>query len=772
MESTISRSSARALGPLLILLLCLALPARAQTLAHVSVTGTQTVQADQVIIWSGLKLNESISSEGVAAAIRRLFATGKFSDVYVYSNETALGIDLILNVSEFPRLADLQWEGLKKLKREDLEEKMPLRVGDHLSPARVRRGLESVREAYRAEGYYNASVEPDSSAFLPGSSRVLVIRVVEGSKVKVRRILVEGNEALTDEEVRDGFSTKEDNWFRGGTFKLPEFEADLAKIAANYQNRGFLDAEVVSHDLAFVESSNKLDITIQVREGDSFRVGAFSWSGNQIQADERIAPLMNLREGETWDESAYVEIQRNLHNLYWEDGYIYAQVRPDKEIHGDRVDVHFTFVEGGPARVRLINIVGNTKTHEKVIRRELRMLPGDVFRNTTFQDSQRRIFQLGYFSDLRPDVQEIPGTQDVDITLEVEEKQTGNFTMGVGFSQQTRASGFFNVGENNLLGRGQSVNFAWQFGSRRNFLDLSYTEPWFMGTPTLVGADVFNRFSNRVNDFFDTRQKGFALRLGRPIPGTRFSRFTVRYGLTQTTLRNFDPYYVQILDQQEELLGVGQIEFERLDEVDWPQTTSGITLSLTRNSTDSPFFPSQGSRSTARFEINGGMLGGDLDYHKLQVDYDMYRPLPAKFAFHLGAFAGSLRAYGATESVPDYERFRLGGNRFYSLRGYRDLEVVPTANADFPFIGGTFFTTFTTELLFPVTQSVILKGFVDQGDTWNSFSEADLTNLRTGAGLGISLEVPLIGRIGLDYGYGFDKADPGWEAHFNFGTIF
>lgn len=759
-----------------LLLLCgallLARPAQAQVVQSIVIAGTQTVQTEQVISWSGLRTGSVITGEGVASAIRRLFATGKFADVFIYSQDVAGGVELTLNVTEFPRLADVQWQGLDKLKREDLEEGFTLRIGDHLSPARVRRGLESVRDKYRAEGYYNATVETDSSAYMPGSSRVVLIRVDEGKKVKVRKIFVEGNEILPEELVRKDFKTKEDNWYRGGTFKLPEFEEDLATAVTNYRNEGFLDAEVTSHDLDFVRSENKLDITIHVDEGPQYRVGRFTWSGNQTQSDAAIQRRMVLIPDQIWDESLFNETERELHNLYWDEGYIYAQVRPERRIEDGKVHVHFQFVEGGPARVRLLNIAGNTKTHENVIRRELNLRPGDIFKNTAFQDSQRRVFQLGYFSDIRPDVREIPGTSEVDVTLDVEEKQTGQFTMGVGFSQQTRASGFFNIGENNLFGRGQSVQFAWQFGSRRNFLDLSFTEPWFMGTPTLVGADLFNRYSNRVNDFFDTREKGFALRLGRPIPRTRFSRFTIRYSLTQTTLSNFDPFYVQILNEQEELLGSEELEFQRLDQIDWPQTTSGVTFTLQRNSTDNPFFPTQGSRSSARFEVNGGPLGGDLDYHKLLVDYDMYRPLPGRFAFHLGAFTGTLHRFGNTEAVPDYERFRLGGNRFYALRGYRDLEVVPAANEDFPFIGGTFFTTFTTELLYPVTPAVHLKAFVDQGDTWNSFKEADLTNLRTGSGFGILLEVPLVGRIGLDYGYGFDKKNPGWEAHFNFGNVF
>ena len=762
-----------ALTALVAALFSLDAAAQSRILRRISVVGAQTVQPQQVIAWSQLAVDQPLTRDGVAEAIRRIFVTGKFADVFVYESPRADGIELILNVTEFPRLSDVRWEGLDKLKREDLEQGMDLRVGDHLSPARVRRGLDGVRAKYKAEGYYNATVDTDFEGYVPGQAQVLTIRVVEGKKVSVRKLSIVGNVKLSSEDLRKGFKTKEDGWLTSGTFKLPEFQTDLQTLVTNFRENGYLDAVVSSHELNFVEHENKLDIVIHVEEGKQYRFGNITWTGNTVHGDEAVTRLIRVKGGDVWRESEFQELSRSLHNLYWEDGYIYIVVTPNRVVRGEYVDLEFAFDEGRPARVRRVEIVGNSKTHENVIRRELQLLPGDLFSNTQLQDSQRRVFQLGFFNDVGIDYKPAGETgEDIDLSFNVEEKQTGNFTMGVGFSQQTNASGFFNIGENNLFGRGQSLQFAWQFGSRRSFLDLSYTEPWFLGTPTLVGADLFNRYSNQVNDFYDNRQKGFALRAGRPIPGTRFSRFTLRYSLIQTTLSNFDPLYVQILDDQEAQFGASEVPYQRLDDVDWPQTTSAVTLTLSRNSTDNPFFPTGGSRSTARYEFNGGPLGGDLDYQKMNLEHDLYRPLPLKLAFHLNASTGLLWQFGSTSQVPDYERFRLGGNRYNPLRGYEDLSIVPHANADVPFIGGTFYTVFTTELLYPVARMVHLLGFVDHGDTWNRFSESDLTDLRTGAGFGVRLEVPLVGRIGFDFGYGFDKPDPGWETHFNFGSVF
>jgi outer membrane protein insertion porin family len=741
----------------------------ADELAKITVVGTQTVQAGQVVGWTGLRVGDSVSQETIATAIRRLFETGKFSDIFVYRAPAEGGVEIIFNVTENPRLAEVRYEGLKKIKEDDLQEQVDLMVGDFAVPSKIRRSRDAIRDKYRSEGYYNAKVEAVTTPQADGRV-ALVYHVTEGDKVKVHKIFFEGNEAFTRDHLKGVMKTKEDGFFRGGTFKEPEFEEDLERIRTEYRDHGYLDADVARHEIEFLEEKNHIDITIHVVEGEQYSVGDLSWSGNTVFGDERIEPLIVLRKGDIFRESDYQLTLQNLRTLYWDQGYIYITITPKRDIHEHAVDVSFSIREGSPARVRRIEITGNTKTHEDVIRREMRIRPGDLFVNSELRNSQRDIFQLGFFNDVRVDFKQAPSPDDIDLQFEVEERQTGQFTMGVGFSQQTQASGFFNIGENNFLGRGQSLQFAWQFGRRRNFLDISFTEPWFMGTPTLVGVELFNRFSNDIRDYYDNRSKGFAIRLGRPIPAARYTRASVRYAFTQTTLRNFDPYYVQTLDNLERELGAEGLQFQRLDKVDWPQTTSGLTFTVLRNSTDNPFFPTRGSRSTVTYTVNGGPLGGDLDYQRLLADYDMYEPLPLRFAMHIGASAGQLAAYGSTPQVPDYERFRLGGNRFYKLRGYRDLEVVPRGNPSF--VGGTFFTTITTEILFPISRAVHVLGFVDQGDTWNSFSEADLTNLRTGAGFGIRLEVPLVGRIGLDYGYGFDKRNPGWEAHFNFGTIF
>lgn len=758
----------------------LAAPAAAQSrvpvLGQIQVVGTQTVRAEQVVAWSGLQVGEAISREIIAQAIRELYATGKFRDVFVYETRPRPGVlELVLNLTEYPRLASVRFDGNDEIDDDDLSDVVELRVGNFLAPSAIRTAIDAVRDKYRAEGYYRAEIDVDRSLLQLAGNQPLVFVITENPKVQVRRILIEGNEALEDGELRDAMSTKVDNWWRSGTFKLPEFEADLEKIVQRYGDAGYLDAVVRDHEIEFLEDEeNHIEIRIFVDEGPQFRVGEIGFDGNEVFPTERLESLVVLETGDVFRAEDFQESQRNVQSLYWDDGYIYSTLSPQRNRRdGNVIDVDFVVREGEQAKIRRVVIQGNDKTREEVLRRQLRILPGDLFSNEELRNSQGDLFRLGFFEDVQVDFEQTPVPEQIDLIFDVKEKQTGQFTMGVGFSAETEASGFFNIGENNFLGRAQSLQFAWQFGSRRNFLNLSFTEPWAFGTPTLLGVDVYSRYSNRVRDFYETKVRGFALRVGRPVPKTRFTTASIRYSLSETELRNFDQSYSDFFDDLEREVGSRGLEFQRLDERDWPELESQITMSVVRNSQNNPFFPTAGSRALARVELSGGPLGGDVDYTRVTSDYDWYTALPWKLAFHAGVSSGFI-----TSAAPDYVRFRLGGNRTYQLRGYQDIEVVPRDNlaAGLRFVGGRFYTTFTSEVAYQLTSAVHFLAFVDQGDTWNSFEEADVTNLRTGAGFGVRLEVPLVGRIGLDYGYGFDKGglgdDPGWTAHFNFGQFF
>jgi len=750
---------------------CLAGAAAATPITAVDVAGARTVGALQVTAWSELETGREYSPDLVAAAIRNLFATGKFADVRIYRQDEPAGVRLTINLQEFPRIRQVVFRGNQKVKEEDLRAAYPPAVGQFANPAVLARELEPLRALYQEKGYYSMTAHLDSSTVDAGNLETVVVTIDEGGKIKARRIEFEGNTVFTDEQLRKQMKQSTGGFLKSATFKKQQFEADQARIVAWYQDHGYLDATVEADELAFVEDREKVDLTLRVVEGPLYSVGDVNWEGNVVYDDLAVARLITLEKGQIFREGEYQETLQALHSLYWDSGYIYITIEPERHIREQVVGLTFRFQEGSPARVRNVQVVDNLKTHDAVVLREMQLFPGDVFSNSLVGLSQRDIFQLGFFEDVQVDFAPADTEGDIDLVMKVKEKQTGQFSFGMAYSAQTSATGFIQVQETNFRGRGQNLGVAWQFGSRQRYVDLNFTEPWFRGTPTLVGVDLFDRYQYNFDDFYESRVKGLALRLGRRIPGTRYSRVGLRYELSETRLSNFSSAYVNYLDALEDQLGAGEFPYERLDEVDWPRTKSSVTLSLSRNSTDNPFFPTQGSKTTYSAELSGGLLGGEIDYHKHELKQSYFQKLPGGFALNLRTSLGLIVGLDTADGVPDYEKFRLGGNRIYPLRGYRDLEVVPRGNPGF--IGGRFYTIMNAEILYPLTKAVQLLGFVDQGDTWNSFTEADFTNLRKGAGFGVRVEVPMMGTIGFDYGYGFDRAGgAGWEPHFNFGTFF
>lgn len=759
----------------------LALPASAQEeldgrpIVDIEVAGAMTVNPRQVTAWAALEVGQELSRNLTAAATRRLFATGKFEDIFIFGQATEGGVKLIINLREFPRVGSITFRGNDKVKESDLREAFPVTIGQFANPAAVRRDLQPLRELYWEKGYYNVAISPDSSSIDERNMQNLVIAVDEGEKVKVKSITFEGNQTLSDGGLRGAMDQGTTGFLKSGTFKKTTFEEDRERIITYCKDHGFLDATVDDVDLRpRPEKPAELDILIRITEGRQYRVGTVNWSGNTVFDDVRIAPEVYLVGDDVFREKDYLTTLQNLQTLYADQGYIYVGVEPQREIRDGRVNVNFNIVEGQPAEVRDIRISGNTKTHDAVLLRQFHIFPGDVFSRRRIEYSVRDAMQTGFFEEVMPDFRPVGDGGDIDLIFKVKEKQTGQFMFGAAYSAETSVSGFIQVQETNFLGKGQNLGVTWQFGSRRRYVDLSFTEPWFMGRPVLLGASIFDRYQYNIDDFYESRVRGFSIDTGTRVPGTRFTRVGLRYELSETRLDNFSSAYIRYLDDLEANVGLENQGFERLDEIDWPRTKSAVRLSLRRNSTDNPFFPTSGAKSSYSAELAGGPLGGEIDFQEHRFQSSYYQRVLGGFALHMRGQLGFLVGIsGGPDNVPDYEKYRLGGNRLYPLRGYQDLEVVPRGNARF--IGGRAFTIFNVEMLYPLSRAVQLLTFLDMGDSWNSLGEADFSNLRKGAGFGIRVEVPMMGTIGFDYGYGFAKdkvGGPGWEPHFNIGTMF
>nr|HPJ29564.1 BamA/TamA family outer membrane protein [Candidatus Sabulitectum sp.]HPR23373.1 BamA/TamA family outer membrane protein [Candidatus Sabulitectum sp.] len=335
----------------------------------------------------------------------------------------------------------------------------------------------------------------------------------------------------------------------------------------------------------------------------------------------------------------------------------------------------------------------------------------------------------------------------------VQEKTTGKFGIGTNYSGSDGFSGYLEVAETNFLGRGQNLGATYEFSSRIQNIKLSFTEPWFRDTPLTLGGELYHTTSDYSE--YDRKRTGGSIVIGRPLPWVDYTSASIRYTLEKVDVFNItsdpDNYYYS------------------LRETDWPRWDSSIRFGITRDSQDRQVFPGEGSKNTFSLDLTGGFLGGDLGFQKYLFDSSWHTPLWWKFFLTLRGRMGTIAGFGGHEP-PAYELFRLGGTGFYGVRGYGSDEI--NAVDGFETVGGRAMMILSAEYRFRIIDQLQLATFIDAGNTWESWADLDMTSLNRGAGLGIRVEIPMLGVMGLDYAYGFDGPDPGWEPHFQMGTSF
>jgi len=723
------------------------------------VRGNHKVSRSQIVRILGVKPGEGYDPERISPGVKRLYETHQFKDVTALreSGTSADSVNVVIEVVEYPRVDAVRFENNDHVGKDDLSKAIKIQKGTFVRPSLLAQDRDAILEIYREKGYYRASVADTVVKDTKTKEQVLVYKMTEGEKVHVKHIDFIGNQLMDSNQIRKVMKSKTDTWLRGGDFNPKDLQEDRERIIQLYKSQGYLDVAVDEPELDFSEDGKGLDIYLTINEGREYYVGKIDWTGNTLFPDTTIAQRITLKRGEPFDDIELSQIQFNIANLYGDRGYIYATVTPVKKINKDIIDLTFEIEPGNLAHVHEINITGNTKTFEEVIRRELILYPGDVFASTRLRRSLREVFNLGFFAGPpEVSVNQAGDQGDIDLSLKVEEKSAGQFRVGAGFSQLNRVSGFIGLTEPNFLGRAYRVGVNWEFSRSRQDVNLQFTNPWLFGTPTELGLQVYAANQDRVSQqFYSDRRTGFAIRVGRPFPWLDYTSVSVRYSLEKVDLSNFSENY-----------------FGSLRTETWPQTTSSIGLTFLRNSTDSPFHPTTGTRTTLNARWTGAFLGGDVNVQRYEGEFSWYQLLTWKFVLELRQVLGTVDVMSGTSEVPDYERFRLGGNRRYGLRGYDFYEVVPRGNNQFT--GGRFYSTTVAQIEFPlVPPSVYAHTFFDFGNTWNSFEGAELGDGYRGAGFGILIELPMIGLLGFDYAYGFDRVGGGrWEPHITFGSGF
>ena len=767
----------------------------------IEVRGHERIPEAAVIGTTGLNIGAVIRPPDIPLAIRRLMATGEFEHVEVRSRRTvAGGTALIIEVEERPFIASFDFEGLERINARTVRDSVGLEGNQTLRPSVVPQTEALIRDLLGQRGVQVISVD---TALTPvgdvDEGYRLTFRVVEGQRLAIAEVEFHGNTSFPDRTLERQMATRPEGflWFRQGRLDRDVLAEDLQqRLPDFYGARGFIDFTVVSDSVIVDQETGKARLVVEVDEGPQYRIGEFDVQGNTRFSTERILEMLTLHRrgvlglpfgpragrerGDVFDELAVRDVATQLGSLYRNEGYLYSEVRPRIERRGEvngepTVDVTLEVVERQPFYINRIEIAGNTRTHESVIRDRIFVLPGQIYNEDRLIQSYQSISGLGFFEtpmptpDIRPD----PEAGTVDIVFEVEEKQTGSINFGTSLGGYGRAgglSGFLGYEQPNLFGQAKQAAIRAEYGWRNTF-EASYTDPALFGTRNSGSVSLFH-MQDRFSPFSDGRRTrtGASVRFGVPLMGLRFTRAFVGYTLAQTSYDAFE----QAEDDPENIFLLPEA------------LASGVTVGLTRDTKNHPIFPTVGTRQSLNVEQTGGPLGGDGNFQKLVGDFEWWVPAgriggdqpgerPIQFTLGLRARTGTL--FGDATRFP-LERFYVGGVQDgIQLRGYEEASITPQGYlprgrgaGDRGRLGDAFLVM-SAEYAVRLNDNISVQAFADAGNNWARAGHIDPTRLFRGAGLGVTLVTPF-GPLGLDYAYGFDRPEPGWQFHFRLGPGF
>ncbi|HRT67327.1 MAG TPA: outer membrane protein assembly factor BamA [Bacteroidota bacterium] len=752
------------------------------TILGISVEGNNFVDAQTIITLSNLHIGDVINllyDTKIQEATLNIWKRNQFHKVKIKIDKiTEGGVFLVIEVEEYPRINDIIIKDNEKINTKDLMKEVQKNKGEILSNYDTMLIKKRLKEAYNKEGLAFAQISPEVRYTDLENYVDLYLFIDEGTKFKVHSITFEGNSHFSDKKLAKAFKkTKTKDWWqfwRSAKFDEKKYQEDKKLLDEFFKKNGSIDGEIISDSVSYDMKKGWVNILINVKEGNQYFVRNIDFEGNTIYPDELLRNRLNFKKGDVYDAEKFKknlegnEEQSDAASLYLDNGYLQARFIPN-EVHvaSDSVDIKVYVYEGQRFKIGKVDIVGNTKTKDKVIRRELFTMPGDYFDRSAVIRSIRALGLLNYFNPekLQPNVapSKIDNTS-VDIVYNVEERSTDTFNASIGYAGVIGLTASIGLTFNNFSlaepfrgGNGQVLNLNVEVGqlNRYQTFSLRFIEPWLYDEPTTLG---FNLFDTRYSDYFYMRRSGGTINLGRRFkwPDDYWRGdwdFRVMYNdVDETTQSSFIPGLEVAISQQ-----------------------------FTRISLNNQFFPSIGSKFTFSNTFAMGALGiGKTDYFKTDIGFDIYNPLMQikgqdRLVLMLSSKWGYIVGLKSDSTIPPIERYYMGGSGISiwgvtPMRGYTERSFGPDD-------GSYVLSKYTTELRFAVTMDpypIYFYAFAEAGNIWQSFRKTDPFNLRRSAGIGVQLYIMPLGMIGFSYGYGFDPVygatkPSGWQFLFNIG---
>ncbi len=714
------------------------------TIADIDVEAKQT---DPQLIRdaSGLKIGSEFRSSDMQNAIHNLARLKLFNFIALDTLVVGDGIFVTIIVEEAPLLKSIpQFQGNQKIKSKELKETSNLRIGQVITDNVIFESKDKILQLYNSKSFYSTSLR-DSLVVDSLNKAELFFFIEEGTEPRIGRIIIEGNSAFSDDKIRKLMQNKPQAFLRSGKLDEKKLQEDIEKIKSFYKENGYLDVQVA--DPLIQVESNKFIITVTVQENRKYYVGTIAFQGNSLFGPKELKNLLKYESGDVYNLNKVEESQQNIIAAYADEGYIFCSIIPHETVRDSAIDIGYVISESSPAIVKRVIITGNHNTRENVIRREIVTIPGERFRRSDLFRSMREVFNLGFFEDIQPSTGIPDDSGNIDLIYHVKEKE-GVATVGAGISVSAldKLTGYFELSHPNLFGRGQRLYTKFEIGGRLTNIQLGFTEPWLFDTRTSLGFDIY--YTSRFWDYYTKRDIGLAGRVTFP-----FYLDYTRFGYSLRTERT------QIVDISSSYSAPSS-GYSLYDDT-IPKWTVANTFSAIRDSRDYIFNPSSGSYLALRAEIAKKFLFADVDYNQFTFEARTYFPIFWKFVLMGRIKAGVVTSI---EEVPLYERFYAGGVGDNGVRGYSDRALSPVL--DGRRVGGNALLINNIELKLKVSQSLAFLLFYDAGNAFPTIEDINLQSLYRGVGAGVRIEMPMIGVLGFDMGYGLDRERPGFEPHF------
>ena len=711
-------------------------PAGQIIVKELAVQGNRRVQEAVILGRASAKVGSPFVPARLADDIRAIFALGFFDDVQAKIEDFEGGVKLTFVVTERPFVRDIAFTGNKRLDAAELQEKIDFKLGAVYNPVEVTRAAEKLKEVYEEQGYFEAGITPEVTK-LPDGDVSVTFRIAEGRKMTIDKIVIEGAEGLKPDKIKAIMLTQEREFYiLRGTVQRQKLDQDIERIITLYNDNGYIQARVETVDTQVDRSNARVTIRIVVVEGPQFKVGGIDITGNKVLPVEELRRRVLLKPGDVYSRTKLQETVKGITDVYGTIGRAAADINPQiaLDVPNRKVNVALEVSEGPEVFIERINITGNTRSQEKILRRELPMAEGDLFTTQKLARAKQKLTNLNYFEKV--ETKTVPGSSKdkIVVNIDVTEKPTGTFALGGGYSSQDGALGTLDLSQNNFLGKGYQLFLRIRGGQATQQGTIGFTDPWFLDRPLAAGFDIFNNrrlVQNGGTQNYTINSLGGDVRFGAPIGD--YARWSALYRLSQENVSGVDP------NASTELL-----------QAKGTTITSLVGGALTRDTRDSLTEATRGNFSTIGADF-AGIGTGDNRYVRLSASITQHQPLWFDHVLS-GRVASSYELGWSKNPVPLFERYFLGGPN--TIRSFKARQISPEDSSGTQ-IGGNFQVLGNLEYTIPLPFNLRAAMFFDVGNVYGPDQSAhdpiDLTKLKYAVGPGLRWNSPF-GPVRVDYG--------------------